>query len=165
MLVRCLFRRVLRGVPTWILVVGVLVILAYVGWYNFLRMPTGGTLQSHSYIDRPIYSYWVNDNWGGDLGPYGGKTTCCWSFSGDTAEVVWILSISKAQQEQGMEQERHSVTLPMPERTREDHYLHVHFLPDNRVELVWSPSFSSPLAERMERGYPRIMGQPTRKEA
>ncbi|WP_428976906.1 DUF3304 domain-containing protein [Halomonas caseinilytica] len=119
-------------------------------------MPTGGTLQSHSYIDRPIYSYWVNDNWGGNLGPHGGKTTCCWSLGGDTAEVVWILSMSRAQQEQGMKQERHSVTLPMPKRSREDRYLHVHFLPENRVELVWSPDFGSPLSDKLEQEYSRI---------
>ncbi|SJK83871.1 DUF3304 family protein [Halomonas elongata DSM 2581] len=155
MLGRWVFRRVFRGVPTWIQVVGVLAILAYVGWYNFLRMPEGGSLRGHSYIDRPIYSYWVNDNWGGNLAAFGGGATCCWSLGGGSVEVVWILSMSKKQQEQGMEQERHSVTLPMPERSREDRYLHVHFLPKNRVELVWSPDFGSPLTDKLEQEYPR----------
>ncbi|PSJ20591.1 hypothetical protein CVH10_16730 [Halomonas sp. ND22Bw] len=155
MLVRWIFRRIFRDVPAWIKVAVVLAVLAYVGWYNFIRMPTGGTLQSHSYIDRPIYSYWVNDNWGGNLGPYGGKTTCCWSFSGDTAEVVWIYGRTVEEFERGDEQERHSVTLPMPERTRDDRYLHVHFLPENRVKLVWGPDFGSPLADSLEREYPR----------
>ncbi len=155
MLVRWMMRRVLRDVPVWVQVVGVAALLAYVGWYNFLRMPAGGSLRGYSYIDRPIYRYWINDNWGGNLAAFGGGTTCCWSFEGDSVEVVWILSMSKAQQEQGMEQERHSATLPMPERTREDRYLHVHFLPDDQVELVWSPSFSSPLAEQMSQEYPK----------
>lgn len=150
MLVRWVIRRVFRDVPTWIQVTGVVAILAYVGWYNFLRMPTSGSLVGHKYIERPIYSYWVNDNWGGN-----GGVTCCWSFSGDTAEVVWILSMSRAQQEQGMKQERHSMTLPMPERTREDRYLHVYFLPGNRVELAWSPNLGSPLEGELEQEYPQ----------
>ncbi len=40
--------------------------------------------------------------------------------------------------------EEHSVTLPMPERAREDRYLHVHFLPNNEVKLGWSPNLVSP---------------------
>ncbi|MDR5868437.1 DUF3304 domain-containing protein [Halomonas koreensis] len=155
MLVRWMIRRALRDVPVWVQVVGVAALLAYIGWYSFLRMPTGGTLQSHSYIDRSIYSYWVNDNWGGNLGPFGGKTSCCWSFEGDTAEVVWIYGRTVEEFERGDKQERHRMTLPMPERTREDRYLHVHFLPDDQVELVWSPSFSSPLADQMVREYPK----------
>ncbi|MES3677893.1 hypothetical protein QC589_18270 [Halomonas elongata] len=148
MLVRWVIRRVFRDVPTWIKVVGVVAILAYVGWYNFLRMPTGGSLVGHKYIERPIYSYWVNDNWGGN-----GGVTCCWSFSGDTAEVVWIYGRTVEEFERGDEQERHSVTLPMPKRTREDRYLHVYFLPDNRVELEWSPSLGSPLEGELEQEY------------
>lgn len=65
MLVRWMMRRALRDVPVWVQVAGVAALLAYIGWYNFLRMPTGGILTAHSEIDRPIYSYWVNDNWGG----------------------------------------------------------------------------------------------------
>lgn len=155
MLFRWAMRRIFRDIPTWIQVALVASLLAYWGWHEFLRMPTGGSLRSYSHIDRPIYSYWVNDNWGGNLGAYGGGTTCCWSFEGDTAKVVWILSMSREQQRQGMVKERHSVSLPMPERTRDDRYLHVHFLPNDRVKLVWSPGFGSPYVERFEQEYPR----------
>lgn len=155
MLVRWAMRRILDALPVWLQVLLVAALLAYWGWHESLRMPTGGALQSHSHIDRPIYSYWVNDNWGGNMSAFGGKTTCCWSFEGDTAEVVWILSMSRKQQQQGMVKERHSVTLPMPERTRDDRYLHVHFLPNDQVELVWSPNFGSPYAERLGQEYPR----------
>ncbi|WP_355661866.1 DUF3304 domain-containing protein [Halomonas salifodinae] len=118
-------------------------------------MPTGGSLTGHTHIDRPIYSFWVNDNWGGNLsaysgGPYTrGGVTCCWSFKGDTVEVTWILSMTREQERAGMESERHSITLPMPEHSRGDQYLHVHFLPGNRVEMAWSPTLRSPLSEQL----------------
>nr|WP_249978886.1 DUF3304 domain-containing protein [Halomonas olivaria] len=109
----------------------------------------------HSYIDRPIYSFWVDGNWGGNLSAYtgglytGGGTTCCWSFKGDSVEVVWILDVTPEDIEAGLEEERHSMTVPMPPHSREDQYLHVHFLPENQVELAWSPDLQSPLSERL----------------
>jgi len=84
-------------------------------------------------MERPVGSYWVNDNWGGN-----GGVTCCWKMSGDTAKVVWILSMSKAQEDQGMKIERHEAVLPMPKRNAEDDTLHVYFLPGNNMELMWS---------------------------
>ncbi|WP_404872853.1 DUF3304 domain-containing protein [Halomonas sp. DQ26W] len=124
-------------------------------WQTYFREPTGGSLTGHTHIDRPIYSFWVNDNWGGNLTSYSGGqytrggVTCCWSFKGDTAEVVWILDVTPEDIAAGLEEERHSVSLPMPERTRDDQYLHVHFLPGNRVEMAWSPDLQSPLSQRL----------------
>ncbi|AMD00823.1 DUF3304 domain-containing protein [Halomonas chromatireducens] len=155
MLSRWAISRFFRLIPTWLQVILVGAIVTAVVWQFFLREPTGGSLTGHTHIDRPIYSFWVNDNWGGNLpfysgGPYTrGGVTCCWAFKGNTAEVVWILSMTGEQERAGVESERHSVTLPMPERTREDQYLHVHFLPGNRVEMAWSPDLQSPLSQRL----------------
>lgn len=64
--------------------------------------------------------------------------TCCSKMSGDTAKVVWILSMSKAQEDQGMKIERHEELMPMPKRKAGDDTLHVYFLPGNKIELTWS---------------------------
>ncbi|MFC3284003.1 DUF3304 domain-containing protein [Litchfieldella rifensis] len=136
-----------RFVPVWLQVVFVAGLIAAVAWQDYSRRDTG-RLKSHNHTGRPIFSYWVNDNWGGN-----GGTTCCWSFRGDTAEVVWILDVTPKDIEAGLKEERHSVTLPMPVRSREDQYLHVHFLPGNRVEMAWSPTLQSPLSERLREEY------------
>ncbi|WP_355661867.1 DUF3304 domain-containing protein [Halomonas salifodinae] len=117
-------------------------------WKTFFPSSVNGSLAGHNHIDRPIFSYWVDGNWGGN-----GGTTCCWSFKGDTVEVTWILSMTGEQERAGMESERHSITLPMPDYTRGDQYLHVHFLPGNRVEMAWSPTLQSPLSERLRGEY------------
>jgi len=110
--------------------------------YGALRTP-GAMLTSESYMDRPIFSYWVNDNWGGN-----GGVTCCWRLSGPTAKVVWILDMTRQQQLEGAKEERHEVELPMPPRGREDRYLHVRFDPGNQVRLGWSPDLFSPFNPR-----------------
>ncbi|WP_440972590.1 DUF3304 domain-containing protein [Pseudomonas koreensis] len=117
------------------LVIGILTIsLLFLAFYFYkeTRIP-GAALTSHNYTDRPVGSYWVNDNWGGN-----GGVTCCWKISGETAKVAWILSMSKAQEDQGMKIERHEALLPMPKRKAEDDTLHVYFLPGNKIELMWS---------------------------
>ncbi|MCE8026269.1 DUF3304 domain-containing protein [Billgrantia aerodenitrificans] len=128
----------------------------YFVWLFFLPdlhpMPTDTSIEGRSHIDRPIHRFWVNGRWGGNVGPYGGGgVVCCQRISGDTAEVEWILSITGEQERQGMEVERHSITLPMPERTREDRYLHVHFLPNHEVKLGWSSDLISPYAHLPKR--------------
>lgn len=159
MLANWALNRFFRLIPVWVQVVGFGLVALLVAWQYFFGTPTGGSLMGHTHIDRPIHSFWVNDNWGGNLPYYsggrytGGGTTCCWSFKGKTAEVAWILSITGGQERQGMEIERHSVSLPMPPRTREDQYLHVHFLPDNKVEMAWSSDLQSPLSARLREEY------------
>ncbi len=112
--------------------------------YGALRTP-GAMLTSENYMDRPVGSYWVNDFWGGNLAAMGGGgIMCCRRLDGPTAKVVWILSLSQAQENQGMKIERHEIELPMPQRGREDRYLHVRFDPGNKVRLGWSPDLFSP---------------------
>lgn len=121
-----------------------LVILFYltlIGGYLFwqYQRPGGAFLYGHNHTDRPIFSYWVNDKWGGN-----GGVTCCWRIQGDTLKVVWIVSRTRAQAEQGIEEERHELEIPNPPRQREDRYLHVHFFPGNQVRLAWDPGHDTP---------------------
>lgn len=96
-------------------------------------------LTSENYTDRPIFSFWINDHWGGN-----GGVTCYWSIAGNTAKVAWILSMSKAQEDQGMKIERHEVQVHLPSRNRGDVTLHVYFLPSTRIELLWASTVLDP---------------------
>ncbi|QOR40891.1 DUF3304 domain-containing protein [Billgrantia diversa] len=131
--------RFFRLIPIWMQVVMVGLVVLALAWQALFQKSASGRLAGYNHTDRPIFSYWVNGNWGGN-----GGTTCCWSFKGDSAEVSWILSMTGEQQRQGIVEERHSINLPMPEHTRGDQYLHVHFLPGNKVDLVWSSEIRSP---------------------
>ncbi|MBA2779615.1 DUF3304 domain-containing protein [Billgrantia kenyensis] len=146
-----LFNQIWYGLPKgarWGL--GVL-FAGYFVWLFFMPslhpIPTDTSIEGRSHIDRYINHFWVNGRGGGNVGPYGGGgVVCCQRISGDTAEVEWIYGRTVEEFERGDEPERHRVTLPMPERTREDRYLHVHFLPNHEVKLGWSPDLISPYA-------------------
>jgi len=129
------------------LVIGVFVLLLpFIGsyLYNQFRTP-GAMLTSENYMERPIFSFWVNDFWGGNLAAMGsGGITCCQAIKGPTVKVSWILSITEEQSEQGLKQETHETTLTLPEQRRIDRYLHVRFLPGNIVEIKWSPNLDNP---------------------
>ncbi|AQZ94257.1 DUF3304 domain-containing protein [Halopseudomonas phragmitis] len=112
-------------------------IVSFVMWQY--QRPGGAALSGHNHTDRPIFSYWVNDNWGGN-----GGVTCCWRIRGDSLKVVWILDVTPEQIERGLEEERHELELPNPPRDRADRYLHVHFFPNNQVRLAWSPDHDTP---------------------
>src|SRR5690554_2337592 len=132
--------RALRGLLIalcWLLLIGGYLLGQY------LR-PQGAALYGHNHTQRPIFSYWVNDKWGGN-----GGVTCCWRIRGDTLKVVWIVSRTRTQAEQGIEEERHELEIPNPPRQRPDDTLHVHFLPGNQVRLAWNHSAASPLEEEL----------------
>ncbi|EHY77085.1 DUF3304 domain-containing protein [Pseudomonas kunmingensis] len=113
--------------------------------YGALRTP-GAALTSHNYMERAVFSFWVNDFWGGNLAAMGaGGIMCCRSLGGSTAKVVWILSRTGEQARQGVKQERHEIEVPMPARKSGDDTLHVYFFPGNRIELVWASTMLSPL--------------------
>jgi hypothetical protein len=116
----------------WLLLIG-----GYLLWQS-LR-PQGAALYGHNHTQRPIFSYWVNDKWGGN-----GGVTCCWRIQGDTLSVVWLISRTQEQIDRGEEQERHELELPNPPRQRPDSYLHVHFFPGHKVRLAWSANHDSP---------------------
>lgn len=155
MIARWAINRYMRLLPTWLkfLLAGLVVI--WIAWSMLFDSSKSGSLMGHSHIDRPIYSFWVDGNWGGNLSAYtgglytGGGTTCCWGFQTGSFEVVWILDVTPEDIEAGLEEERHSLTVSMPSYNRQDQYLHVHFLPENQVELAWSPDLKSPLSEKL----------------
>ncbi|WP_192564931.1 DUF3304 domain-containing protein [Pseudomonas gozinkensis] len=111
---------------------------------GLLRTP-GVMLTSENYTDRPIFSFWINDFWGGNLfAMSSGGITCCQKIVGKTVRVSWIVSVTGEQFRQGMRREEHEVVLPLPPQKRTDRYLHVRFLPEYIVELKWSPNLISP---------------------
>ncbi|WP_322847091.1 DUF3304 domain-containing protein [Pseudomonas sp. B33.4] len=110
---------------------------------------SGAMLTSENYTDRPIFSFWINDFWGGNLFAMGGGgIMCCSKFEGDTAKVTWILDMTKQQQIQGAVEEHHEVQLSLPQRGPHDQYLHVRFDPGNKVRLGWSTDLFSPFESR-----------------
>ncbi|HWV10342.1 MAG TPA: DUF3304 domain-containing protein [Pseudomonas sp.] len=118
-------------------------LLTYVAW-AYTQMP-GAILYVHNHTDRPVFSYAVNEAWGGNAFAYGGgKATCCSRIEGDVLTVQWIKSITQAQYEAGLREETLTLEVPNPPRTRQDKYLHVHFFPGDQVRLFWSPDLDSP---------------------
>ncbi|WMJ02809.1 DUF3304 domain-containing protein [Pseudomonas chlororaphis subsp. aurantiaca] len=133
-----------------------LVLVALVAGYfiwQYSRMP-GAALYGHNHTDRPIFSYFVNDNWGGNTAANGGGgVTCCWRIEGKTLKVDWILDVTPEQIKQGLEEETLSIEVPNPPRKRTDDTLHVHFLPGNQVRLAWSDKHTTPLKEKLREFY------------
>ncbi|MFV0455207.1 MAG: DUF3304 domain-containing protein [Pseudomonas sp.] len=111
--------------------------VAFVVW-QALRMP-GAALYGHNHTDRPIFSYFVNDNWGGN-----GGMTCCWRIEGETLKVEWIKGRTGEQVRQGIQKETLTLELPNPPRQRGDRYLHVHFFPGDQIRLAWSANLDTP---------------------
>ena len=125
------------------LLLPVVLVLAYVAW-AYTRMP-GAILYVHNHTDRPIFSYAVNEAWGGNAFAYGGgKATCCSRIEGDVLTVQWIKSTTQAQYDAGLREETITRQVSSPPRTRQDKYLHVHFFPGDQVRLFWSPNLDSP---------------------
>jgi hypothetical protein len=125
------------------LLLPVVLVLAYVAW-AYTRMP-GAILYVHNHTNRPIFSYAVNEAWGGNAFAYGGgKATCCSRIEGDVLTVQWIKGRTGEQVRQGVEKETITLQVPNPHRTRQDKYLHVHFFPGDQVRLFWSPNLDSP---------------------
>jgi hypothetical protein len=112
---------------------------AYLLWQY--QRPSGVALYSHNHTDRPIFSYWVNDKWGGNAAANGGGgVACCSRIEGETLKIAWVVSRTREQIDEGAERERHEMQISNPQRNREDNYLHVHFFPSNQIRLLWSPN-------------------------
>lgn len=136
------------------LIIGVFVLLLpFIGSYLYNQFRTSGAmLTSENYMDRPIFSFWVNDFWGGNLMAMGGGgIMCCSRFEGDTIRIKWILDMTRQQQLQGAVEEHHEVNLPLPKRAPSDQYLHVRFDPENKVRVGWSPDLYSPFESRPDK--------------
>ncbi|MFY1017557.1 DUF3304 domain-containing protein [Ectopseudomonas khazarica] len=119
------------------LLLPVVLVLTYVAW-AYTRMP-GAILYGHNHTDRPVFSYFVNEAWGGN-----GGAVCCTRIEGDVLTVQWIKSTTQAQYDAGLREETITRQVSSPPRTRQDKYLHVHFFPGDQVRLFWSPNLDSP---------------------
>ncbi|MFU9139214.1 DUF3304 domain-containing protein, partial [Erwinia tasmaniensis] len=104
-----------------------------------------------------ILGFSVNGMAGGNAGAFdpnnkyageNGKTTCCGSIRGKTAEVIWTVTYTRAQYNGGLRQEVHKVIMPLPARQRGENDLHVYFLPGDKVLLGWSDNAFSPYDPR-----------------
>ncbi|WP_081375473.1 DUF3304 domain-containing protein [Pseudomonas chlororaphis] len=134
-----------------LLVLGVLVATYFIWQSNRLA---GAALYVHNHTERPIFSYFVNDNWGGNAAANGGGgLTCCWRIEGQMLKVDWILDVTPEQIKQGLEEQNLSLELPNPPRKRTDDTLHVHFLPGDQVRVAWSDKHTSPLKEELKEFY------------
>ncbi len=126
-----------------------LLVLVYVAW-SYTQMP-GAILYVHNHTDRPIFSYAVNEAWGGNASAYGGGgASCCSRIEGDVLKVEWIKGRTGAQVRQGVQKEAVTLEVLNPPRTRQDKYLHVHFFPGDQVRLFWSPNLDSPFENLKE---------------
>lgn len=135
--------RLMRSRGTLNAVLIVACALAYIAW-AYMQTP-GAMLYVHNHTDRPIFSYSVNEAWGGNASAYGGgKVTCCSRIEGDVLTVEWVKSITQPQYEAGMREETITQEVSNPPRTRQDKYLHLHFFPGDQVRLFWSPNLDSP---------------------
>jgi hypothetical protein len=119
------------------LLLPIVLVLTYVAWV-YTRIP-GAILYGHNHTDRPVFSYFVNEAWGGN-----GGAVCCTRIEGDVLTVQWIKGRTGEQVRQGVEKETITRQVPNPPRTRQDKYLHVHFFPGDQVRLFWSPTPGSP---------------------
>jgi len=146
-----------RGYARWGKWLGAGLLLFILGWGGWLVWasiwgpPTGPvTLIIHSEIDRPILGFSVNGIAGSNASAHGGGgATCCGSISGKTAEVIWTLSTTRAQYNAGLRTENRRITIPLPERKWEENYLHVYFLPADKVRLWWGTGFIHPKVEEL----------------
>ncbi|MDM3707597.1 hypothetical protein O9493_17985, partial [Proteus mirabilis] len=140
---------VLKKYKRYLYTLIIVALFGWIGWFVWLVLwgpPQGGvSLVIHTQIDRPILGFSVNGVAGGNAFAYdpsniyaggSGATTCCGSISGDTAEVIWTLSTTRAQYDAGLRKETRKTTVPLPIRKRGENNLHVFFLPNDEV-LLW----------------------------
>ena len=135
-----------------LLLVGAL-LLVYMAW-AYRQMP-GAILYGHNHTDRPVFSYFVNEAWGGN-----GGAVCCTRIEGDVLTVQWIKSTTQAQYDAGLREETLTLQVPNPPRTRQDKYLHVHFFPGDQVRLFWSPNLDSPYENLKEAPEQEVADEP-----
>lgn len=138
--------------------IGTLLIVGGKSFYDSHFGPrTGYSIVGLNYLERPIFSFSVDNVWGGNMfagkSGGGGGATCCLSISHDatTVKVKWILSYTGEQKKQGYQEEHREAIVPLPPITNDtDKYIGVHFLPGNEVVLTlsdWIPDPIQPIQE------------------
>ncbi|MEG6060938.1 hypothetical protein, partial [Enterobacter roggenkampii] len=94
----------------WIWGALLLPVVIYLGWSVWAAVwgpPSGPvTLIIHNELDRPVLGFSVNGVAGANAFAHGGGgSTCCGSINGDTAEMIWTLSTTRAQYDSGIRRE------------------------------------------------------------
>ncbi|MCH4995757.1 hypothetical protein [Pectobacterium carotovorum] len=133
--------------PRWGRWVASILLVLWLGWTFLIQERHGGaSLVVMSVMDRPIGYAYVNGNMGGNTDAFdgrnaGGKTAGPYRIDGDTANIKWLLSTTlKQQEEQEFQPEKHTITLPMPQREKGQNSFCVLMLPDNKPMIRWAES-------------------------
>ncbi|ELJ8444517.1 hypothetical protein RUK59_003513 [Vibrio cholerae] len=124
--------------------------VGYLVWFLAIKESFGGAyLVLNNLMDRPISYVYVNGNMGPNAFAFdgfnagGGKSAGPYDISGKTVTIEWELDMTRAQKEAGYRFEKHKVTLPMPERKQGDIYFYTLIMPNNEVQVRWSPEFGA----------------------
>ncbi|GIA35093.1 DUF3304 domain-containing protein [Vibrio cholerae] len=134
-------------------------LVGYLVWFFAIKESFGGAfLVINNLMDRPISYHYVNGNMGGNAFAFdglntGGAVAGPYDISGKTVTIEWMLGMTKTQSDTlGYHPEKHKVTLPMPERKQGDRYFYTLFMPNNEVQVRWSP-FDDVIATDRTREY------------
>ncbi|KUE81860.1 hypothetical protein ATO46_02725 [Aeromonas schubertii] len=130
--------------PRWGRWLSAIVLVLWLGWTFLLQERHGGaSIVVHSVIDRPISYVYVNGKMGSNTFAFdgfsagGGGSAGPYRIDGYTVKIDWELDMTEEQEKAGYRFEKHSLTLPMPQREKGQNNFHVLFLPDNKVMVRW----------------------------
>ncbi|EKF9077560.1 hypothetical protein O1B15_002099 [Vibrio cholerae] len=125
-------------------------LVGYLVWFFAIKESFGGAkLVLNNLMDRPISYVYVNGNMGPNAFAFdglnaGGKSAGPYDISGKTVTIEWMLSMTQTQYDSlGYRPEKHKITLPMPKRKQGDMFFYVLVMPNNEVQLRWSPEFGA----------------------
>ncbi|EOW9189503.1 hypothetical protein ACOA8B_000320 [Vibrio cholerae] len=135
--------------PRWGRWLAGVLLIGYLVWFLAIKESFGGAyLVLNNLMDRPISYVYVNGNMGPNAFAFdgfnagGGKSAGPYDISGKTVTIEWMLGMTKTQSDTlGYRPEKHKVTLPMPERKQGDRYFYTLIMPNNEVQVRWSPEF------------------------
>lgn len=132
--------------PRWGRWVAGIVLVLWLAWTFLIQERHGGaSVIVMSVSDRPISYATANGNMGGNTLAFdglnaGGKTAGPYRIEGDTVKIGWELDMTEEQAKAGYQFEKHSVTLPMPQRDKAQDEFCILFLPDNQPVVRWAKS-------------------------
>ena len=133
--------------PRWGRWLAGIALAIWLAWIFLIQERHGGaSVIVMSVSDRPISYASANGSMGGNTLAFdglnaGGKTAGPYRIEGDTVKINWSLSATlKQREEQGFRTEKHSMTLPLPQRDKGQDELCVLFLPDNQPVVRWAKS-------------------------
>ncbi|TLE17166.1 hypothetical protein, partial [Vibrio cholerae] len=125
-------------------------LVGYLVWFFAIKESFGGAkLVLNNLMDRPISYVYVNGNMGPNAFAFdglnaGGKSAGPYDISGKTVTIEWMLSMTQTQYDSlGYRPEKHKITLPMPKRKQGDMFFYVLVMPNNEVQVRWSPEFGA----------------------